>query len=161
MTISHPQPIDIPDAAKQLQINNDIKREVAFYNITRENVQKAMRFCVQANVPIERPDDFLAEMVKTDEHMKKVKANLLKQQNKIQKFEEKKSKQENKKFHKAIKQFTQQKRHQEKKQNITAINVLKDKIKAGDEVGDKEFNKIMMTTGSKAGLDPAKGQKTP
>jgi hypothetical protein len=37
-----------------------------------------MRFCVQANVPIERPDDFLAEMVKTDEHMRKVKANLLK-----------------------------------------------------------------------------------
>ena len=67
---------------------------------------------------------------------------------------------ENKKFHKAIKQFTQQKRHQEKRENINAINILKDKIKSGDDVGDKEFNNIMMTSASKMGLDPKKGEKT-
>jgi rRNA-processing protein EBP2 len=67
---------------------------------------KAMEVCVQANVPIDRPDDYFAEMIKTDDHMKLVKGRLLKQQMKIQKFEEKKSKQENRKFHKAIKNFT-------------------------------------------------------
>lgn len=83
-------------------------------------------------------------MVKTDEHMKTIKARLLKQQQKIQKFEDKKGRVENKKFHKALKSFTQKKRHEEKKQNVTAINTLKDKIKAGEDVGDKEFNSIMM-----------------
>jgi len=51
-----------------------------------------MRILVQAQVPISRPDDFFAEMLKTDEHMLKVKGNLLKQQKKMQMFEEKKSK---------------------------------------------------------------------
>jgi rRNA-processing protein EBP2 len=64
---------------------------------------KGMNILVQGKVPISRPDDFFAEMVKTDDHMAKVKGRLLKQQHKIQKFEEKKSKVENKKFHKAIK----------------------------------------------------------
>jgi rRNA-processing protein EBP2 len=90
MTISNAAPIVLTDAAKALQINDDIKREVTFYNCARENVQKAMTICVQATVPIERPDDFFAEMVKSDEQMKKIKSVLLKQQNKIDKFEEKK-----------------------------------------------------------------------
>jgi len=39
---------------------------------------KAMEVCVQAKVPIDRPDDFFAEMIKSDEHMKLVKGRLLK-----------------------------------------------------------------------------------
>jgi len=62
-----------------LDINEDIKREMAFYNVAKENVMKGMTILVQAKVPISRPDDFFAEMLKDDEHMKKVKANLLKQ----------------------------------------------------------------------------------
>jgi len=30
--------MELSEAAKALNINNEIKREVAFYNITRENV---------------------------------------------------------------------------------------------------------------------------
>jgi len=46
-------------------------------------------------------------MIKTDDHMRQVKGRLLKQKKKIQQFEEKKSKSENRKFHKAIRNFTQ------------------------------------------------------
>ena len=67
MTITNEKAIHIPESAQALQINNDIKREVSFYNNTRENVMRAMGICVQAKVPIERPDDFFAEMIKTDE----------------------------------------------------------------------------------------------
>ena len=87
---------------------------------------KAMGILVQAKVPISRPDDFFAEMLKTDTHMKRVKGRLLQQQKKMQTFEENKNKQESKKFHKAIKQFTQQKRHKEKKENMAAITTLKE-----------------------------------
>lgn len=41
-------------------------------------------------MPISRPDDFFAEMLKTDEHMGKVKSRLMHQQSKIKTFEEKK-----------------------------------------------------------------------
>lgn len=31
-----------------LEINEDIKREIAFYNVTKENVMKGMKILVQA-----------------------------------------------------------------------------------------------------------------
>ena len=92
-------------------MHNDIKREIAFYNATRANVQKGMQFLVQSNVPISRPDDFLAEMLKTDEHMARVKSRLLKQQVKMKTFGEKKQRTENKKFHKALKDFKMKAKH--------------------------------------------------
>ena len=148
MSYTHAKPLQLSEAAKALAINNEIKREVAFYNSARENVQKGMEILVQAKVPIERPDDFFAEMLKTDDQMKKVKQRIMKQQHKIQTFEDKKQKEENRKFHKAIKDFTQKKRHEEKKDNIKAIDELKSDIRAGKELTDKDFNKIMMKTGS-------------
>jgi hypothetical protein len=43
---------------------------------------------------------------------------------------------------------------------MKAIDELKSDIRAGKDLTDKDFNKIMMNTGSKAGLDPKKGEKT-
>lgn len=40
---------------------------------------KGMEFLVQSNVPIARPDDFLAEMLKSDAQMANVKSRLLRQ----------------------------------------------------------------------------------
>lgn len=55
--------MSVPSA---LAVHDDIKREIAFYNLTRENVKKGMEILVQSKVPISRPDDFFAEMLKTD-----------------------------------------------------------------------------------------------
>ena len=66
---------------------------------------EGMRILVQSKVPISRPDDFLAEMLKSDDHMRSVKSRLLKQSVRIQTFEEKRQRLENKKFHKAIKDY--------------------------------------------------------
>lgn len=57
-------------------------------------------------------------MIKTDEHMGKVKSRLVQQQQKVQTFEERKSRMENKKFHKAIKAYKQTEKHNEKRQNV-------------------------------------------
>lgn len=86
--------------------------------MTRENVKKGMEILVQAKVPISRPDDFFAEMLKSDDHMAKVKSRLLQQQVKIQNFEERKQRVENKKFHKAIKAYKQTEKHKEKSDNL-------------------------------------------
>jgi hypothetical protein len=47
-------------------------------------------------------------------------------------------------FHKAIKAYKQTEKHREKRQNVEQINTLKKRIteKKGEEVGEKEFNKI-------------------
>ena len=112
LSLSNPQPLSVPD---QLEVHNDLKREIAFYNSTRENVKKGMEILVQAKIPISRPDDFFAEMLKTDDQMGRVKNRILKQQKKINNFEEKKQRMENKKFHKAIKAYKQMEKHKEKR----------------------------------------------
>lgn len=99
---------------------------------------------MQSSVPISRPDDFLAEMLKTDHHMTQVKSRLLKQQVKIKSFEEKKQRTENKKFHKALKDFKMKAKHAEKRDNVDQINQLKKKIREkGDDMADEDFDNFM------------------
>lgn len=126
-------------------MKQEIKREIAFYNTARDNVMQGMRFLIQSKVPIARPDDFLAEMLKTDQHMIDIKQRLLKQQTKIKTFEENKTKQENKKLHKALKDFKMRAKHSEKRENMKNIEKLKKKIqqKGGDQLADNEFDNIM------------------
>ena len=65
---------------------------------------------------------------------------------KIKTFEEKKLKQENKKFHKALKDFKMKNKHNQKRENLEMITQLKQKIKEkGDDMDDKDFAKIMKT----------------
>ena len=148
MTVNGEELVDIPD---QLEVHNDIKREIAFYNATRANVMKGMQFLVQSRVPISRPDDFLAEMLKTDHHMANVKGRILKQQVKIKTFEEKKQRTENKKFHKALKDHKMKAKHAEKRENMDQINQFKQRIRErGDDMADEDFDR-MMGSGSKGG----------
>jgi methionyl-tRNA synthetase len=66
--------------------------------------------------------------------MAKVKSKLLQQQVKIQNFEERQLRMENKKFHKAIKAYKQDVKHQEKRDNLENITKLKKEIR--DKGGD-------------------------
>lgn len=49
-----------------LDIHDDLKREVAFYDLALEAVHEARKRCEDVKIPFTRPDDFFAEMVKSD-----------------------------------------------------------------------------------------------
>ncbi len=49
-----------------LDIHDDLKRELAFYNMALDAANEARIACGQSGIPFSRPDDFFAEMVKTD-----------------------------------------------------------------------------------------------
>jgi Eukaryotic rRNA processing protein EBP2 len=49
-----------------VDIHDDLKREVAFYDIALAAVKKAREQCSAAQILFSRPEDFFAEMVKTD-----------------------------------------------------------------------------------------------
>lgn len=49
-----------------LDIHDDLKRELAFYNMALDAANEARIACRQSGIPFSRPDDFFAEMVKTD-----------------------------------------------------------------------------------------------
>ena len=66
--------------------NNDIKREIYFYQSTLSAVKGALRKLKEepgGEDMIQRPKDFYAEMIKTDEHMKRVKGRILWEQKKM------------------------------------------------------------------------------
>eukprot|EP00966_Prymnesium_polylepis_P118266 2734363-Prymnesium_polylepis.1 len=53
---------------------DDLKRELAFYNQALSAVKVAQTRLEKLGVPHVRPDDYFAEMVKSDKHMLKVAA---------------------------------------------------------------------------------------
>ena len=58
-----PTPLSV---GSTLDIHDDLKREVAFYDLALEAVQQGRKKCQQAGIPFSRPGDFFAEMVKSD-----------------------------------------------------------------------------------------------
>eukprot|EP00526_Cylindrotheca_closterium_P012611 CAMPEP_0113630262 /NCGR_PEP_ID=MMETSP0017_2-20120614/15721_1 /TAXON_ID=2856 /ORGANISM="Cylindrotheca closterium" /LENGTH=444 /DNA_ID=CAMNT_0000540715 /DNA_START=63 /DNA_END=1397 /DNA_ORIENTATION=- /assembly_acc=CAM_ASM_000147 len=79
-----------------LDVHDDLKREVAFYKLALDGVNLARKQCKKANVPFSRPEDFFAEMVKTDDHMAKVKDRLIFENKKMEAVAQRKSNREQK-----------------------------------------------------------------
>jgi rRNA-processing protein EBP2 len=88
-----------------LNVDDDIKRELLFYNATHSNTIQALRKLKDHGEKINRPDDFFAEMIKSDNQMDKIKYKFISEQVRIKKFEQKKQKMQNIKFAKAVKSF--------------------------------------------------------
>ena len=64
---STPLPFGTLDAEGQpIMVHDDLKRELAFYNLALDAVHLARQECNKFDIPFTRPDDFFAEMVKTD-----------------------------------------------------------------------------------------------
>ena len=55
------------------------KKKTTFfsYRQAQSSVQVGLQKLEELKVPINRPDDYFAEMVKTDDHMRKVRQSLL------------------------------------------------------------------------------------
>lgn len=76
-------------------------------------------------VPALRPNDYFAEMVKSDYHMLKVKDRLLYQKRAIERKEEQRMRREQQKFGKQIQIAKLKEKLQRKKQNLEAIKYWK------------------------------------
>uniref|UniRef100_A0A7E4ZUC0 rRNA-processing protein EBP2 n=1 Tax=Panagrellus redivivus TaxID=6233 RepID=A0A7E4ZUC0_PANRE len=53
--------------------DNDFAREALFYNQAKDGATKALALLKSNGVPITRPEDYFAEMVKTDQHMQRIR----------------------------------------------------------------------------------------
>jgi rRNA-processing protein EBP2 len=66
MTVTSSKPIEV-------DVEDDMARELAFYQQALEAVQIGRELIKKAGVDFARPEDYYAEMLKSDEHMAKVK----------------------------------------------------------------------------------------
>lgn len=119
--ISTDQPADtlIPDAM------DDETRELMFYKIARDATVTARSLLKKEKIPFSRPTDYFAEMVKTDDHMDKVKKKLYDEAASKKAAEEARRLRDAKKFGKKVQIAKEQERAKEKKDTLNKIKELK------------------------------------
>ena len=124
-------PINISQSEIPPNLNpdDDIKRELIFYNIAKENAIQGMIQLKKLGEKINRPDDYFVEMLKSDEQMVKVKKQIINEQQYIKKFEAKKQKIQNIKFAKSMKDFQNKERSKFKRQTLQGVENWKKHIK--------------------------------
>lgn len=69
MDVIPPTPLpfgQVTEEGIKIQVHDDLKREVAFYDLALQATYAARSQCEELNIPFSRPEDFFAEMVKTD-----------------------------------------------------------------------------------------------
>ncbi|KKK17738.1 hypothetical protein ARAM_001359 [Aspergillus rambellii] len=118
------EPIDVPDA------NDDLNRELAFYKVCQAATLQARGLLKKEGIPFTRPGDYFAEMVKTDEHMGKIKKKLFDEAAAKKASADARKQRDLKKFGKQVQVAKLQQRHKEKREMLEKVNELKKKRKA-------------------------------
>lgn len=120
-------------------IYDDTERELAFYKQSLDGVNLAREQLKKLKIPFQRPLDYFAEMVKSDEHMDKIKGKLVTEASEKKARQDARRQRDLKKFGKQVQNATLQKRQLEKKDTLDKIKALKRKRKH-NEIGEDEFN---------------------
>jgi len=132
--------------------NNDFKRELKLYRQAQAAVLIGIPRLHKLGIKTKRPDDYFAEMAKSDDHMKKVREKLLQKKTTMEHREKAKKLRDLRKYGKKVQIEVLQKRQKEKREMLEAVKKYrkgqKDKL---DFLDDKEQ--------MKAGPGKAKGNK--
>ena len=115
-------------------VNDDLKREAAFYQRTLHAVKHSLGVLRQCDIPWERPADYFAEMVKSDEHMQKVKARLLSEHKRMAVAAERVKQKEAAKYQKLVHSNRVQEKQKRKTAEIDKYKKMR--IKKGGAGGD-------------------------
>ena len=111
--------ISIPD------INDDLNRELTFYKQCLDAVNEGRSLLKREGVPFTRPTDYFAEMVKTDEHMGKIKQKMTDEAANKKAAAEARRQRDLKKFGKQMQVAKLQERDKSKRETLEKINLLK------------------------------------
>jgi rRNA-processing protein EBP2 len=109
--------------------SNDFKRESLFLRQAENAISMALPKLNNLNIKTKRPEDYFAEMAKSDEHMKRVKEKLLSKHAEMERREKVRKLREMKKLGKQIQQEVEKKKQQTKKRLSESIK----KFKKGDK----------------------------
>jgi rRNA-processing protein EBP2 len=118
-SITSDEPTDIPD------VEDDLNRELAFYKQCLSAVKDAREKLKKEGVGFSRPADYFAEMVKSDEHMGKIKQKLVDEAAGKKAAAEARKQRDLKKFGKQVQVAKLQERAKDKRDTMEKINILK------------------------------------
>lgn len=109
---------------------NEFKREILFHRQAQLAVLEGIARLKSQGVPTIRPDDYFAEMMKSDEHMQKVRHSLLQKQAGLERSEK-------------MKKIRSEKKFAKQKQVETTLRKQKEKRTLSEEI--KKYRKGMRT----------------
>ena len=118
-SITTSTPVVIPD------INDDLTRELAFYKQCLDAANEARKLLRKENFPFSRPNDYFAEMVKSDEHMVKIKHKMTEEAANKKASAEARKQRDLKKFGKQVQIAKLQERDKAKRDTLGKIDLLK------------------------------------
>ncbi|XP_068563768.1 probable rRNA-processing protein EBP2 [Cebidichthys violaceus] len=101
--------------------DDDFQREMFFYRQAQATVLDALPLLSKHGIATKRPDDYFAEMAKSDQQMQKIRKKLISKQLILEKSEKAKKLREQRKFGKKVQVEVIQKRQKEKKAMMTAV----------------------------------------
>lgn len=117
--ITTSSPVSIPD------INDDLTRELTFYKQCLDAANEARKLLKKEGMPFSRPNDYFAEMVKSDEHMGKVKQKITEEATNKKAATEARKQRDLKKFGKQVQIAKLQERDKAKRETLGKIDLLK------------------------------------
>lgn len=118
-SITTSQPVAISD------VNDDLTRELAFYKQCIDAANEARTMLKKEGVPFSRPADYFAEMVKSDEHMEKIKSKMVDEAANKKAAADARKQRDLKKFGKQVQVAKLQERDKAKRETLDKINLLK------------------------------------
>lgn len=122
---------------------NDFKREIIFHRQAQAAVVDGIIKLKEQKIPTKRPDDYFAEMAKTDEHMQKVRRHLIAKQEGQQRSERVKQLRDQRKMSKIIQRETLEKKQAEKSKMMSDLKAFrKGKLKNLDFLEDDSKGKF-------------------
>jgi len=151
--------MDTSRASSVKNINDDFERENEFYQLALKSAREGELMLEENKVPVYRPDDYFAEMVKSDEHMKKVKSLLLTEQKRIEDSEKRRQQRELKKQGKKVQSDRQQEKKKQERENLKNISKWR-KNHGNDEMPIELEDTPNHKSNSKSSSKPALPQKS-
>ena len=125
------------DKFSEVDVHNDFKREVHFYKLAQHAAITAIEMLHASGIKTKRPDDYFAQMAKSDDHMKKMKQKLLVIQKKKETHERNKINFQLRKYGKKVQNAVAAERQDKKKKMMNSVkNFQKGKLKDLDFLDD-------------------------
>ena len=119
------QSITTSDPIAISSVDDDLSRELAFYKQSLDAVNEARIRLKKEGIPFSRPTDYFAEMVKSDEHMGKIKSKMMDEAASKKAAADARKQRDLKKFGKQVQMAKLQEKNKAKRETLDKINLLK------------------------------------
>ncbi|CAK9297724.1 unnamed protein product [Gordionus sp. m RMFG-2023] len=138
---------DINERIKKEEVlaQNDFQRELYFYNLAQTSCFKQLQRLRESGTYTERPDDYFAEMIKSDMHMDRIKRVLIGKQNRLDKIEKIVKSRREKNFKKKVAKVNEIQKRASKKSTMEKTKLWKQRKQTntpGEEESKSHSNKF-------------------